>query len=135
MIQRAGIVPASVAAAWPVGSEPMRSTSSRRDCSCTVPPARRIAPSTPPPPISPLFAALTTASTRWSTMSPATTSISIGNSLPDEMGSITTRSYPDDGEWVTEDDLDLVSELLEGDCEMVWVDIDEPSKDDLQRLA
>ncbi len=51
------------------------------------------------------------------------------------MGSITTRSYPGDGEWVTKDDLDLVSELLDGDCEMVWVDIDEPSKDDLQRLA
>ena len=71
MTQRAGIVPASVDAAWPVGSEPMRSTSARRACSCTGPPARRIAPSTPPPPISPLLAALTTASTCWSTMSPA----------------------------------------------------------------
>jgi magnesium transporter len=51
------------------------------------------------------------------------------------MGSITTRSYPGEGEWVTKDDLDLVSELLEGDCQVVWVDIDHPSKDDLQRLA
>ena len=51
--QRAGIVPASVAAASPVGSEPMRPTSSRRAASCTGPPARRIAPSTPPPPMQP----------------------------------------------------------------------------------
>jgi magnesium transporter len=52
------------------------------------------------------------------------------------MGSITTRSYPGEGEWVTKDDLDLVSDLLAaGDCQVVWVDIDEPTKDDLARLA
>jgi magnesium transporter len=36
---------------------------------------------------------------------------------------------------LTKGDLDLVSDMLEAACEMVWVDIDEPSKDDLQRLA
>src|SRR4051812_9794303 len=51
------------------------------------------------------------------------------------MGSITTRSYFGEAESVTKGDLDLVSGLLEGDCEVVWVDIDEPSKDDLQQLA
>src|SRR5262249_31540123 len=58
-----------------------------------------------------------------------------GNSLPDEMGSITTRSYADEHEKLTTGDLDLVSDLLEADCEVVWVDIDEPSPDDLHRLA
>ena len=120
----------------PSGSEPMRPTSSRRACSCTGPPARRIAPSTPPPPSSPLFAAFTTASTRCSTMSPPTTVISIGNSLPDPMGSITTRSYPGGDEQVTTGDLDEVSDLLAaGDGEVVWIDLDDPSKDDLVRVA
>jgi magnesium transporter len=51
------------------------------------------------------------------------------------MGSITTRSYDDEQEKLTTGDLDLVSDLLEADCEVVWVDIDEPSADDLHRLA
>jgi magnesium transporter len=51
------------------------------------------------------------------------------------MGSITTRSYDDEQEKLTTGDLDLVSDLLEADCEVVWVDIDEPSSDDLHRLA
>ena len=51
------------------------------------------------------------------------------------MGSITTRWYPDDGERVTKGDMELVSDLLAGDCRLVWVDIDDPSKGDLQRLA
>src|SRR3954447_6669181 len=76
MTQRAFRSPASLAAAWPGGSRPMRSRSSRRAASCLSPPAARIAPSTPPPPNSPLLAALTTASTSSSTMSPRTTTIS-----------------------------------------------------------
>src|SRR3954452_4754215 len=68
--------PASLAAALPGGSEPMRSRSSRRASSCAAPPAARIAPSTPPPPMSPLLAALTTASTSCSVMSPRTSTIS-----------------------------------------------------------
>src|SRR4051794_3089678 len=64
--------PASVQAAWPVGSDPMRSRSSRRAASWAAPPALRIAPSTPPPPMRPLFAALTTASTSCVVMSPRT---------------------------------------------------------------
>src|SRR4051794_37824339 len=50
----------------------MRSTNARRASSWADPPARRMAPSTPPPPMSPLFAALTTASTSWVVMSPRT---------------------------------------------------------------
>src|SRR3954453_13742087 len=59
----------------------MRSRSSCRAASCLSPPAMRIAPSTPPPPINPLLAALTTASTSWSTMSPRMTTISTAASL------------------------------------------------------
>jgi magnesium transporter len=51
------------------------------------------------------------------------------------MGSITTRSYLGEAEWVTKDDLDLVSDLLDGKSEVVWVDIDDPTKEDLGRLA
>jgi magnesium transporter len=51
------------------------------------------------------------------------------------MGSITTRSYSDHVERVTKDDLDPVSDLLAGGCDLVWIDIDEPSPDDLRRLA
>ena len=52
------------------------------------------------------------------------------------MGSITTRSYPGGDEQVTTGDLDEVSDLLaEGDADVVWVDIDDPSKADLVRLA
>jgi magnesium transporter len=57
------------------------------------------------------------------------------NSLPDAMGSITTRSYLGEGEWITKGDLDVVSDLLEGDCDLVWVDIDEPTPEDLGRVA
>src|SRR3954471_7135854 len=69
--------PASVAAACPVGRDPRRSRSSRRANSWRSPPACRIAPSTPPPPMSPLLAALTTASTFCSVMSPRTSTISM----------------------------------------------------------
>src|SRR3954471_13880954 len=69
--------PASVAAACPVGSDPIRSRNARRAVSWTDPPARRIAPSTPPPPMRPLLAALTTASTFCSVMSPRTSTISM----------------------------------------------------------
>src|SRR5829696_7378009 len=114
----------------------MRATSSRRACSCTGPPARRIAPSTPPPPSKPLFAAFTTASTCCSTMSPPTTEMSIRNSLPDPMGSITTRSYPDGDERVATGDVHGVSDLLAmGSCDVVWVDLGDPSKADLVLLA
>src|SRR4051794_6629060 len=65
--------PASEDAACPVGRDPIRSRSARLATSCASPPARRIAPSTPPPPINPLLAALTTASTSWVVMSPRTT--------------------------------------------------------------
>jgi magnesium transporter len=51
------------------------------------------------------------------------------------MSSITTHSYRGEGEWVTKDDLDIVSDLLEGDADVVWVDIDEPMPEDLGRLA
>jgi magnesium transporter len=52
------------------------------------------------------------------------------------MGVITTRSYESGHERVTTADLDGVSDLLAtSDCEVVWVDVDEPSKDELVRLA
>jgi magnesium transporter len=51
------------------------------------------------------------------------------------MSSITTRSYRGEGEWITKGDLDVVSDLLAGDCEVVWVDIDEPTAEDLGRVA
>jgi magnesium transporter len=58
-----------------------------------------------------------------------------GNSLPDAMGSITTRSYSGHRERVIKDELDRVSDLLAGNCDVVWIDIDEPSPEDLRRLA
>jgi magnesium transporter len=52
------------------------------------------------------------------------------------MASITTRSYPGGDEKVTTGDLDEVSDLLAlSDCAVVWVDIDDPAKADLVRLA
>ena len=52
------------------------------------------------------------------------------------MGSITTRSYPGGDEKVTAGDLDEVSDLIGShDCDVVWVDLDDPTKDDLLRLA
>jgi len=52
------------------------------------------------------------------------------------MGSITTRSYPGGDERVRTGDLDEVSDLLaRSDCEVVWVDLDDPSKDELLRMA
>jgi len=51
------------------------------------------------------------------------------------MGSITTRSYQGDEERVTVDDLDAVSDLLAGGCDIVWIDLDDPTKDDLTRIA
>ena len=51
------------------------------------------------------------------------------------MGSITTRSYESGVERVTTGDLDRVSELLDGKCELVWIDIDDPTSDQLAHLA
>jgi magnesium transporter len=51
------------------------------------------------------------------------------------MSSITTRSYRGEREWITTGDLDAVSDLLEADCDVVWVDIDEPTPEDLGRVA
>src|SRR6185312_16586920 len=67
---RAGRLPAPVAFASPVGQPPRRRHSSMID----GPPARWMAPSTPPPPRSPLFAAFTIASTATVVMSPWTSS-------------------------------------------------------------
>src|SRR5829696_4474876 len=69
----AGNRPAVVAFASPVLHPPSRRHSSR----IAGPPALWIAPSTPPPPSSELFAALTIASTRCSVMSPSTSSMPI----------------------------------------------------------
>src|SRR5215216_3705755 len=60
-----------VSRAWPVGQPPILRVASRR----RGPPARWIAPSTPPPPRSELLAALTIASTRCAVMSPFTSRI------------------------------------------------------------
>src|SRR6266576_3303876 len=68
---RAGSRPAVVAFASPVGQPPRRLDSAR----ISGPPARWIAPSTPPPPSSDSFAAFTTASTACSVKSPTTNSI------------------------------------------------------------
>ena len=52
------------------------------------------------------------------------------------MGSITTRSYPGGEEKVTTGDLDEVSDLIGShDCDVVWVDLDRPTKDELLQLA
>src|ERR1043165_521593 len=71
--------PAVVQPASPVArpSGNLRTQSS----STAGPPARWIAPSTPPPPRIRLLAALTTASTSWVVMSPRTTVTSIERSL------------------------------------------------------
>src|SRR5690242_1474033 len=75
MTQRAGISPAVVQPASPVARPcGKRATQSSRTAG---PPARWIAPSTPPPPRMALLAALTTASTSWRVMSPRTTVTSI----------------------------------------------------------
>ena len=60
--------PAVVMTAFPVGQPPIR----RHCCMMVGPPARWIAPSTPPPPASLLFAALTIASVDFLVMSPTT---------------------------------------------------------------
>jgi magnesium transporter len=51
------------------------------------------------------------------------------------MSSITTRSYRGESEWTTKGDLDMVSDLLEGDCDVVWVDLDAPTPEDLGHVA
>ena len=52
------------------------------------------------------------------------------------MGSITTRSYPGGHEHVTMGNLDEVSDLLGAhDCDVVWVDFDDPTKEELSHLA
>ena len=74
MTHRAGRSPAVVATACPAGSPsgsgPARST--RQASRIAGPPRRWMAPSTPPPPSNEEFAALTTASTFGSVMSPST---------------------------------------------------------------
>ncbi len=75
MTQREDIRPAVVATAWPAG-RPCGSSvarSLRQAARISGPPARWMAPSTPPPPSSEEFAALTTAWTSCSVMSPVTT--------------------------------------------------------------
>src|SRR5689334_21596803 len=76
MTQRAARSPAVVATAWPVGRPSGRvvARSSRHASRIAGPPARWIAPSTPPPPSSELFAALTIASTSCFVRSPRTIS-------------------------------------------------------------
>src|SRR5262245_11331304 len=134
MTHCAGIAPAAHAAASPVGSEPIRSTSARRAATWSGPPARRIAPSTPPPPIRPLLAALTTASTSCSTMSPATILISTRRSLP-VMGTLIVRAYGDAHKTVEGRTLDEVSDLLAITGATLWVDLEDPSPDDMETLA
>src|SRR5262245_44377527 len=134
MTHRAGIAPASHAAASPVGSEPIRSTSALRAACWSAPPARRIAPSTPPPPISPLLAALTTASTSCSTMSPATIAISTSRSLP-SMSTVIVRAYNDGGKAAEGTTLEEISDLLGITGATLWVDVEDPSPDDMNVLA
>src|SRR5689334_14118638 len=70
----AGSFPAPVATADPGGHFPIRRHSSRIE----GPPARWIAPSTPPPPARELFAALTIASAETWVMSPRRNSMEVG---------------------------------------------------------
>src|SRR5262245_21982150 len=70
MTKRAGRRPPGVSLASPVAQPP----SSRQAARISGPPARWIAPSTPPPPSSVVFAALTIASVVCSTMLPRTSS-------------------------------------------------------------
>jgi magnesium transporter len=51
------------------------------------------------------------------------------------MGSITARAYGDGLDLESTDDLDAVSDLLEQDCDFVWVDLDDPAPSELQHLA
>jgi magnesium transporter len=51
------------------------------------------------------------------------------------MGSITTRSYTDGQEHLTDGDLGEISDLLAASCDLVWVDIDEPTAAELDALA
>src|SRR5665648_794010 len=82
--QRAWSSPAPVATASPTGRPPGRPVrrTSRHSARSAGPAAAWIAPSTPPPPSSEEFAALTMASTRSVVMSPRTASMSIGIILP-----------------------------------------------------
>ena len=68
-------------------------------------------------------------------MSPLRIVISIGNSLHHPMGSITTRAFGDGPAVVAKDDLDAVSELVDGRHEVVWIDLDDPSLEQMQHLA
>ncbi len=53
------------------------------------------------------------------------------------MGSITTRMYERDAttDESTGIDLDAVSDALARECELVWIDMDDPDPTDLRRLA
>ena len=68
-------------------------------------------------------------------MSPLRIVISIGNSLHHPMGSITTRAFGDGPAVVAKDDLDAVSELVDGRHEVVWIDLDDPSLEQMRHLA
>ena len=51
------------------------------------------------------------------------------------MGSITTRAFGDGPAVVAKDDLDAVSELVDGRHDVVWIDLDDPSPEQMQHLA
>ena len=51
------------------------------------------------------------------------------------MGSITTRAFGDGPAVVAKDDLDAVSELVDGRHDVVWIDLDDPSLEQMQHLA
>src|SRR6185436_7531634 len=72
MTWRARSSPPPVTTACPAGQEPIRATIARHSSRIAGPPARWMAPSTPPPPRSPGLAALTMASASWRVMSPWT---------------------------------------------------------------
>src|SRR5438552_1275767 len=72
MTWRAFRRPPPVITAWPAGQRPCWPTTVLHSSRICGPPARWIAPSTPPPPRSDGLAALTIASTSWRVMSPWT---------------------------------------------------------------
>src|SRR5512140_3758502 len=75
MMYLAGKPPPPVRTASPAGHSPRMARIARHSSRINGPPARWIAPSTPPPPRSVEFAAFTIASTLWRVMSPRTSSI------------------------------------------------------------
>ena len=51
------------------------------------------------------------------------------------MGTITTRTYGGGADGVSVDDLDSVSDLLESPSELVWIDLDDPTPEQINHLA